>query len=712
MCARSNDFADGGTRESGARAWLPAAAALLVLAIAAVYSVSIDAPFVFDDRPAIVENPTIRQLWGSWNPPDNGSSVVSRPLVNVSFALNYAAGGMSVRGYHLFNVSLHAATALLLWGVLRRTLRRAGTARYEALAFASAALWALHPLLTESVTCIVQRTELFGGFFIVLALYGFIRSVEPGAAPRRWRLLAVAACGVGVTGKEIVAMAPLLLFVYDRCFVAGSFRSAWDLRRIFWCALAATWIPLAVLVWAGGERTGTVGFGLGIGTWEYLLTQARALALYLKLAFWPDPLVVDYGIPVVREWTQVIGRSLLVVALLATTLWAIRRRPRVGFLGAWFFLLLAPSSSVLPLTTQTIAEHRMYLPLAAIVAGAVLLLDTWARRWSIPIAVLLALAASVVTVRRNHTYRDEFRLWRQTIAALPENPRAHSSLANAHARRGEWKAAIESYREAVRLRPDFADAQNNLALALLESGEREAALPHLAAAARLKPDDPDIRFNFGNALLLSSRPAAAIEQLELALGLRSDFPAARQKLGAAWLESGEPQRAAAAFSAAVAVRPDDVQALAGWADALWALGEGEPAIQKYREALELAPEAANLHYNHANILLGTGRVAGAIAGYAKALDLSPEFAAAHHNLGLALLRVPRVAEAISHFETAVRLLPDSAPAHANLGRALAAAGKRIEALREARRALELDPQDQSVSALVAQLERELGRPGG
>ncbi|MDI1249518.1 MAG: hypothetical protein PSV13_11695, partial [Lacunisphaera sp.] len=376
------------------------AAVILAGACLAIYWNSLDAPFLFDDGPAILRNETIRTLWPLdrvLQPPLEGAGVTGRPLVNLSLAVNYALGGLDVRGYHAMNLALHALAVLTLWGVLRRTLwlnvgrglsptslNMSGVKpdlhnEPESFAFAVALLWAVHPLLTESVVCVVQRNEVMGGLFYLLTLYGFVRSVAekgdvgrdrlipPSDAPRRdqrsrptiiaWQAFAVVSCLLGMATKEIMATAPLVVMLYDRTFVAGGFSAAWRQRRGYYLSLAATWLLLAWLMLGNNQRDGIVGFGLGVSSWEYLLTQCRALTTYLQLSFWPHPLVLDYGAEMVRRPGEVWGQGILVLTLLLATGWALVRRPVWGFVGAWFFVILAPSSSFVPLTTQPIAEH-------------------------------------------------------------------------------------------------------------------------------------------------------------------------------------------------------------------------------------------------------------------------------------------------------------------------------------------------------------------
>ena len=279
------------------------ACGVLVLAVFAAYANSLTGPFVYDDKDSIVENLTLRHLWPLSDllaPLSGGLTVSGRPVLNLSLALNFAAGGLDVRGYHVTNVLIHALTCLTLFGLVRRTLvqpslrARFGEAAVP-LAFTAAALWALHPLQTEGVTYIVQRAESLMGLFYLLTLYGFVRSVD-APAPRRWQALSVAACLLGMATKENMVSAPVLALLLDRAFVAGSFAEAWRRRRGFYAGLAATWILLiALLASTGGNRGGSVGIGVDISWGDYVLTQFPALLHYVRLAFWPVPLVFEYG---------------------------------------------------------------------------------------------------------------------------------------------------------------------------------------------------------------------------------------------------------------------------------------------------------------------------------------------------------------------------------------------------------------------------------
>ncbi len=622
---------------AGMPAWV--AAALIALATFVAYRNTFTAPFVFDDERAVVENQTIRQWSTALFPPDdNGSGVRGRPLINLSLALNYAVGGLDVRGYHALNLLLHLAAALTLYGIARRTLRRPRlVARFgeaaERLALAIAMIWAVHPLLTESVTCVVQRTESLAGLWYLLTLYGFVRATEPGGS-KRWLVGSVAACLLGVTAKEILATAPLVVLLYDCTFVSGSPGAAWRQRRGYYLALWAAWLPLAALVLGAEGRGGTVGFGAGVLWWQYALRQSEAVVAYLGLSAWPHPLVLDYGVDVVERVGAVWPQLVLLAGAGVAMLWALWRRRPAGFLGACFFAILAPSSSVVPLATQTMAEHRMYLPLAALVAGAVAAGYAALGRRIVLLLALGAVALAAGTMARNETYRTGLSIWSDTVRHRPGNARAHCDL-------------------AVEL----------LELDRLPEAERE-----LRAALQLAPDYADALANLGKLLVLSGRPAEAVPLLERVLAVRPDYFLAQRSLGAGLDKLGRPADAIAPYAAAARLQPDSALAHFDLGNALVELRRLPEAVGPLETAVRLRPQSASMRAVLAGTLAALGRTAEATAAFETALRLDPNVPDAHFNFGVLCFKLGDFAGAEQQWKRTLELNPDYAEARANLER--------------------------------------------
>jgi len=510
-----------------------AAFGILALAALASYHNSLDGPFVFDDLPSIVENSDVRYLATALREnPDVDGAAVGRPLLRISLWINYALGGLEVRGYHIQNLILHILATWTLWGGARRILEsprlrdRYGKAAWG-LALAISLLWTTHPLQTEAVTYVVQRAEILGGWFYLLTLYSVERSADnAGWRPSVWPVSAVVFCAMGMASKETVATAPLLALVMDRVFFARSWKRLWQSRRGLYLALACTWIYQALLVRAAAGRNATVGFDLGIDWRQYVLTQPYYLCRYLGLSVWPSALVFDYGTYLSKTVGEVAPYAAVILLLGGISLIALWRRPLLGFCGAWFFVILAPTSSVVPITTQTGAEHRMYLPLAGLIAPVVLGgYEFWQRASprrsrasrSVPVLVLLLAVAALGTrtIVRNYDYRSELSIWATVVDRWPINPRAHYNLANALAKAGRLPEAIPQYEAALHLQPDYAQAHVNLGTALAEAGRLAEALAQYEAALRLRPDVaggrlPEIIAQLRGALHLPAQPHRAL----------------------------------------------------------------------------------------------------------------------------------------------------------------------------------------------------------
>jgi tetratricopeptide (TPR) repeat protein len=520
----------------------------LVLAGCLAYSNSFSGVFVADDVDAIVNNPHIRSLWpitsAASAPKD--TTLAGRPVVSLSFALNYALAPASdrldVRVYHAFNLGVHLCAGLLLFGVVRRTLlssplrsRFGGAAPY--LAFSIALIWLLHPLHTQAVTYIVQRAESLMGLFYLLALYCAIRAIEPDGS-WRWSVASIVACALGMGSKEVMVGAPpmvalwIWLFRRQESFLARR-------RLALFAGLAATWILLAWLV-LSDARAESVGFGLGGWTWSaYLRTQAEVVVHYLRLALFPSPLVFMYSWPRPASWTQVAPQLVLLILLLALTAVAVVRRQPVGFIGAWFFLILAPSSSVVPIVTELAAEHRMYLPLAAVIAAVVLSAYVSAQRLISPVpraAVALmtgvvAVSLGTATYARNRDYVSLETLMRDTVEKRPQNAKARVILGGHFLSLARYAEAEAELRSAISV-PDQpggdpgvrALAHMYLGSALAAQGNLEEGISHLERARALSPDLGEVHAFLGEAYASLGRHLEAARSLERAVALLPDVP--------------------------------------------------------------------------------------------------------------------------------------------------------------------------------------------
>ena len=661
------------------RAWRPCPAdavargGIAVAAIASFWS-GLRGPFLYDDVGSVVDNPTIRRLWpigAALNPPGGGYTVSGRPVLNFSLAVNHALGGLNPWGYHATNLLIHVCASLVLFAVLKRLIHRVGILGAEGrllVPFTIALLWAVHPIQTESVTYVSQRAESLMGLFYLLTVYGFARFVDEGPSgvpPRgtsesgqrgcrcraRWGWFSVGVCLLGMGTKEVMVTAPVIVLLYDRTFVAGTFREALRVRWRYHAGLAATWVPLGFLVLRTGSRAGTAGFGSGVAWWAYALTQLRGVAHYLRLSVWPHPLVGDYGRILGGPRAELVCDGVVVAALVAATAWALFRKVpnpgtgvgagrMLGFAGACFFLILAPSSSVVPVATEIIAEHRMYLPLAAvlavIVAGGCSLLGRIGRpAW--PFLGLLCLVAApalaLMTNRRDEVYQSAFAFWSDAALKVPENAGAHNNLGNTLAEQGRLDAAIAEYEAALRLVPEYSDANADLGNALVKKGLYAEALDHYRVALKARPDAAEVRYGYGLALMRSGDAAAALPEFERVVSLDPAHADAWAGMGDLLAGSSRWAEAAQAYAAATRLRPDNADAHVNFGNVLGQLGRGAEAIGQLETALRLQPGAADVHNNLGGLLAEAGRYAEARAQFEEALRIKPDYREARDNLG-------------------------------------------------------------------------------
>ena len=574
---------------------------LLVTAGAVIYANSVDSPFIFDDSVSVINNTSIRGWSSQMFAAGREVPTAGRPLVNASMAVNYAIGGLDVRGYHLWNIGLHLLCTALLFALVHCTLllsRVPEWLRQQAvnLSLAIALLWCVHPLNSEVIDYITQRSESTMALAYLLTIYASSRAFE---SPRRigWQALAVAACGAGMACKESMVTAPIAVVLYDATLVFGSLAEALKRRWRFYAALASTWLILAALL-RTGARVYSAGFSTRESAWTYLLNQTIMIVRYLRLAVWPSSLVVNYGWPRTLTLIDVLPYAPIVLACLALTAAALWRRPVIGLLGAWFFLTLAPTTSILPIATEAGAERRMYLPLIALIALAVIGLAWIARQRprgaaiATTLATLATIALGTATVARNREYASPLGLAETALARWP-TPSAEASVAQELAVVGRHDEAIARLRDVA---PRFSRAYYHLGGELFNQGRTDEALAPLEQFVRLEPALAEVvpaRTMMGRVFMLQKHWPQAEEQLRLVLSMTAPRDMAHTTALGFWADTLFAQEkfgaARTAYESYLQARPDDAGAVTNLAVSLSALGDVDGAVTMFRRAVEMNP---------------------------------------------------------------------------------------------------------------------------
>lgn len=564
-----------------------------------IYANSLSTPFVFDDL-IWIRHDWIGTLW----PISSALGDSSRPILNLSLAFNYALGRFDPFGYHLVNVLIHICASLTLYGVARRTfhtqaLRERYASRADGLAISAALIWLVHPLATQAVTYVIQRGESMASLFYLLVLYSVIRCAQ---SERRafWTFAAISCCALGMGSKEIMVSAPLIALLYDRTFLAGSFAGALRERGVLHAGLAATWGVLWVLLDTGalGGDGAWAGFELrNLSALEYARSQPGVILHYLRLCVWPHPLVLDYGWPVATTVTTIVLPTMLLAGLGGMTLWALWKKPALGFLGACFFAILAPTSSVLPIVDLAF-EHRMYLPLAVVLMSGVLIVDLGLRRASAPtwiagaLVVVISVPLSAATLLRNRDYRSARSMWQSVVESAPGNPRGQMNLGVALEKEGDHEHALGPLLTATLLDPDGAERHTNLAVTLQALGRSDEAFEHFRRALEIDPTHGDAHRNLGYMLQQQGDSAGAFAHFRAALRKDSGDAFAHLNLASALLREDDFDESLLHFREATRLNPGLARAHAG---AAWILlNHPELGTRNPGEALELAERAASL----------------------------------------------------------------------------------------------------------------------
>ncbi|MBI5845385.1 MAG: tetratricopeptide repeat protein [Deltaproteobacteria bacterium] len=503
-------------------------AAVLAAVIGLAYSNTLNVPFLHDDLANIVENPGIQHIF-----PIFGSSgvysLLYRPIAELSFSLNYAAGGLSVTGYHLANIFIHIASALTLFALIRLTIARSpafsGRLADKAtpVAFFAALLWGAHPLNTMAVTYIVQRCESMAGLFYLLTLYGAALS-SFGKKPILGFLVAIPAFFLGLGTKEILITAPVIVAAWQFIFTPAPFRETLRRSAPLYAAFAAGISIFAFNQIFSNPVVHKPFYEFDLNPVNYAKTQPEVLVRYLKLAFWPKGLCFDYWWPIEKGLGFIPYAALLVAGFIATVIGLYKRHP-ASFAGVAFFAVLAPSSSVIALNTPA-AEYRMYLPLAAIAAVVAVAAASFALKRGRKAATGLGIAASVIvlalalcTFIRNTDYRDSYALWADTVSKAPLNPRAHDNLGVALADQGDLLGAVTRFNRAIAIDRLYTTAYCNMGRVLVMQNRPSEAIKYYRIGIKLWPTHWRTWSYMGVAQCMAGFWDEGVKSLETALSL-------------------------------------------------------------------------------------------------------------------------------------------------------------------------------------------------
>jgi protein O-mannosyl-transferase len=543
--------------------WIYCLFASLAIAIG-VFAPALNGRLLFDDVTLPFANPNAAQM-----PPAFWIGGV-RPVLGATYWANFLISGIHPLGYHLTNVLLHGATALFVFFICDRILaisRAPGDRRW--LALFGAALFLLHPLQTESVDYIAGRSELVSGFFYFASFLVFLRSFEKDTSLG----LALRICllaGLAVLGKESAISLPAIVILADFYFADEPIGKRLR-RRVYLYSLFLIGVLAGgglILARLAGDKS--AGFSAGISPFEYALTQCRAILTYLRLFVIPIGQNGDWAMPFYHSFTDGLAAAyaLALLALLALVVWLYKRERLVSFGLAAFLLMLAPTSSIVPIK-DAIAERRMYLPILglilALLGAASRIRLAPAFRWTLSAAILLSCAA--LSSYRSQVWTSDLSFWRDSARANPGNVRAHVGLGLAMMMRGDCAAAAQEYsiaRGAASSAQGDTELSGNLAAAYQCNKEPAKALPLYRSIAAVKPA-ASVYNHIGYTEALLGDSEAAMDAFEYALKLDPNDATAYAYRGTARMALDNPGGAQADFRRALEIDPGNQIAADGMA---------------------------------------------------------------------------------------------------------------------------------------------------
>ena len=542
----------------------------------AAYSGSFRAALLPDDIRAILENPSIRELWPLSTPlsPALGTTLSGRPVANLSFALNYAAGGFDFFGYHLVNILILVASAVVLFALLKRTFAsgKAGAVsgrRADLLSGVVALLWLLHPVATQITTQLSQRVESLMELFFLLTLYLSARGFASQKRRVAWHAAALSAFFLGLGSKEVIVTAPLVVLAYAWVFEGGPLLSHLKRNKALYLGFCALLLLMAWHVSRGEQETSARA---PFARLDYLSTQSLVIFYYLRLIFFPSPLCYDHRLGLFspsRAWPFLLALSVLILA----TAWLLRKRRPAGFALFFFLATLAPTSSILPLP-QTMTDYRPHLGGAAMLAAAAVLLHHLARKLGprAVTAIFIAGCALVpvfggLTYARNLDYASPVTLWADTARKRPHNYMAHHNLGNALVDEGRYPEAIAAYDAAIRDNPFYFEAYLSRGVALARLGHYPEAEKSIRAALAIVPNYPEAHLSLGAVLLWSGRRNEALTEFQRAATLSPGYVNAHLNLGLLYRAMNRPQDARRELSEALRLDPSRTDVRAALKDA-------------------------------------------------------------------------------------------------------------------------------------------------
>jgi len=642
-----------------------------------LYSKTLQGPFIFDDVSKIKDNPNIRLTEFEANKILKAAfgkgSAKSRPVGNISFALNYYFHQYHLEGYHIVNIIIHILTGIFLFYFLKTTLslpsvKTTGNGSAK-IAFFAALIWLVNPIQTQSVTYVVQRLNSLAALFYILSFWLYVKARLTDHRGKKWSRFggAVAAWVLALGCKQNAAILPFFIFLYEWYFLQD-LSSKWLKSNLKYLAAVVILFGVIALLYLGTDPLQRLSSIKDFANKDFTLTervmtQFRVIIYYISLIFFPHPsrLNLDYDFPLstslISPLTTLLSLS-AIVGLILLAIYFARKERLLSFCILWFFGNLLIESSIIPLAI--IFEHRNYLPSMLVCLIPVILAYRYIKLSWIKIGLMCLIVSvfSFWTYQRNRVWQNEITLWTDIVQKSPDKARPHANLGDAFKKEGKLDAAIEQFMTAVRLDPSLPEPYNNLGVVLAKQGKIDEAIDYYSRAIKIKPSYAEAYFNLGSTLAAHGQIMQAIDMLSKALQLNPDSARVHSNLGSLFIKQGNLEK----------------------------------ALYHNKEALRLDPQLVEAHNNMGIVLMREGKLEAAISQFREALQIDPNFKPAANSLRSALAIQRELGSEVSKLRKLLQDNPESAELHLKLGNLFFRQGDRRQAIQQYKKALELDPE--------------------
>jgi tetratricopeptide (TPR) repeat protein len=601
----------------------------------------------FDDDVYVYNNPTVAAgvtLQGIVQAFLHGGSGTWDwvPLTTISHMLDCQFYGLNAGGHHLTNVLLHAASAILLFLVLRQMTGAVCRSAFVA------AVFAIHPLRVESVAWVTERKDVLSGLFFMLTLWAYVRHVRRPGSFINYAMVALL-FALGLMSKAMLVTLPFVLLLLDY-WPLNRFSPLTPVEPTGWlkdlsipARLMVEKIPLLLLSMTVCAFTVQA---LGPATpspekFPFLLRVGNALISYVTYVgqmFYPAGLAAFYPYPTheLPLWKIIAAFVLLTAVSLGVFIWRQKRHCLlVGWL--WYLGMLVPVIGLVQAGAQAHADRFTYLPQIGLYLMAAWMLAELSTRWRYRQLVLGGFAAIVLGTliflaqRQTSCWKDSETFWTDTLGNTANNAFAHDNLGATLAQNGRLDEAIVQFQEALVIQPDYAVAHYNLGNALFQVGQADEAIVHYHRALATRPEYAEAHDNLGNVLFQKGQVDEAIIQFQKALVIRPDNAITRFNLGNALLRKGRMDEAIVHYQRALAIQPGFVEAQGSLARIAWVLATSpNPTVRNGSKAVELAQQTDRLSGGRNPAMAATlaaayaeaGRFSEAITTAQRALELA------------------------------------------------------------------------------------------